>query len=93
MFFTKAESMKDTPDLKFFPIWKKMWGEELQKLKPELIVCDYFTRVGAEIADDMGIPCVINTPGLLNFMDEYGFSGVVNYKKDATICCGMMCVR
>ena len=70
-----------------------MWREELQKLKPELIVCDFMTRFGAKIADELGVPCVINTPGLFNFMDEFCFSGVINYEKDATMCCGMMCVR
>lgn len=91
--FKKPDGLKDQPENKFFPIWKKMWKEEIEKLKPELIVCDFFTRVGVEIGDELGIPSVINTPGLFNFMDEFAFSGVVNYEKDASVCCGMICVR
>lgn len=74
--FKKAESLRDLPEIKILAIWKKLWREEIDKIKPELIVCDFFTRVGAEIADDLGIPCVINAPCLFNFLVDYALAGV-----------------
>jgi hypothetical protein len=42
------------------------WEEEaiqgLKELKPDLIVCDVVSRVGAVAADKMRIPSVLNWP-------------------------------
>ena len=39
---------------------------ELEKIKPDLVVCDFWSRVGVEAADELGIPSVINCPGMIS---------------------------
>ena len=46
---------------------------------PDLIVCDFYTRVGAEIfpkisevADQLKIPTVLNVPGMVDMCHKIG---------------------
>lgn len=68
-----------------------MFKEEILKIEPDIIVCDFFTRVGVHIADDLKIPCVVNVPGLISFRDNCGVSGIFYYK-NARNCCGSVCI-
>ena len=73
------KSLKERAELIYFPVLEKLWKAEVEKIKPDIIVCDFFTRVGVYIGDDLGIPVVINIPGLMGFLDQFGFSGIVNF--------------
>lgn len=90
-FFKKPESMKKVPENLHFPVWEQMFKDEIIKIEPDIIVCDFFTRVGVHIADELKIPCVINIPGLMSFWDTCGLSGVFYYK-NASSCCGIVCI-
>ena len=61
--------------------------KEIEKIKPDLIVCDFYTRVGVEIADELGIPSVINMPGMLEMIHSFGTGGIIDIN-NARLCCG-----
>lgn len=91
VFFKKPESLKKMPENIYFPIFQEMFKEEIIKIQPDIIVCDFFTRVGIHIADELGIPSVVNVPGLMSFWDTCGVSGIFYYK-NAKSCCGTVCI-
>ena len=64
-----------------------MVRKEIEKIRPDVIVCDFYTRVGVEIADELGIPSVINIPGMLEMCNNFGLSGIIDMK-NAKSCCG-----
>ena len=70
--------MLDNPQEKFFNHWKVFAIEEIKKIKPDIVVCDFVSKVGVMAADELGIPSVINVPGLLEFMNNVGVSRLIN---------------
>jgi len=74
-------------------VYKPLFQVEIEKIKPDIVVCDFMTRVAVDIADDLGIPAIINCPGLMSFMNElFGASGIIDYDK-ASVCCGQIVVK
>jgi predicted glycosyltransferase len=74
MFPDRREGTKD-PFEECLEIWEPLVISEIEKIKPDIVVCDFFSRVGITAADKMGIPSVINAPALVEFMMNWGFAG------------------
>jgi len=72
-------------------MWRQLVKKELQRIKPDVVVCDFYTRVGCEAADELGIPSVVNVPGLIQMCNDWGFTKVIEMKKSRT-CCGQICI-
>ena len=70
--------------------------EEVKKIhaqgKIDVIVTDFYSGAGAMAADILKVPLVINIPGLMNALIEFGMSGIVPMK-ETSICCGAICKR
>lgn len=79
-FFKKPEKFMENPQEEFFEHWSGFAIEEIKKIKPDIIVCDFVSRAGILAADEMGIPCVINIPGLLEFVNNFGMSRLISHK-------------
>ena len=66
----EQKGLKDDPEEMYVNAWTPGCIKVCQDLKPDIIVCDVFSRAGAMAADQMGIPSVLNLPGpLLLFKD------------------------
>ena len=48
---------------------------EIEKIMPDIIVCDFWTKEALPIADELGIPSVVNLPGMLQMLREHGWFG------------------
>lgn len=68
-------------------MFKDLVKKEIEKIKPDLIVCDIITRIGVVIADELNIPTVINVPGMVDMFHLWGMSGVIDMN-NARSCCG-----
>lgn len=72
-----------------------MWEPECKKaikdLKPDLVICDFFTRLGVEAADEMGIPSVINNPGPIEHLKNLEYLPTADLKNSSSVC-GCICV-
>lgn len=88
--FRKSKGLDDIPDLVFLGHWEKFVRKEITKIMPDIVVCDFFSRVGCIVADELNIPSVVNAPALYEFMLNFGMTGTLNYKK-AKVCCGQIC--
>ena len=55
-----ASEYMDPVDKIMFPLWEPKVIEEYKTLKPDLVVGDWFFRVGITAADELGIPSVLN---------------------------------
>ena len=66
--FRKGKGLDDIPDLVFLGHWLKFVRKEITKIMPDVVVCDFFSRTGVIVADELGIPSVINAPALYEFM-------------------------
>ena len=64
------EGLKDSGDELYLTLWAPSCIKVCKDLKPDIIVCDFFSRAGAFAADEMGIPCVINCPGPIQFLKD-----------------------
>ena len=71
-------------------MWSPFVLEELRNIKPDIVVSDFFSRPGTMAADELGIPVVINVPGSLEFMDNYGLLRLVS-PEHSTAICGILC--
>ena len=71
-------------------MWSPFVLEELRNIKPDIVVSDFFSRPGTMAADELGIPVVINVPGSLEFMDNYGLLRLVS-PEHSTAFCGILC--
>lgn len=56
----------------FINLWRPHCIKACKELKPDLIVCDVWSRYGAIAADEMGIPSVINSPLPLTLFKDIG---------------------
>ena len=92
--YKKPEKMKDMtkPENEFYKVWNPMIKEEIKKINPDVVVSDFVSRAGTLAADDLGIPCLINCPALVDFLDQYNAGGMINLKKNSSNCCGMICI-
>ena len=59
-------------------------------IQPDLILCDFDTKVGALIADEL-IQWELNTPGMADMFFYWGISGVFD-PTNSKVCCGMLCI-
>lgn len=91
-FMAKPKDAKDVPDVVQFPRWEPFAEKALREINPDIVVGDFYTRVGIIIADRMKIPSVIQCPGIIDFLDDYGVAGIINLKRGQA-CCGMICVK
>ena len=60
--------MSETGENKYFKEWGPIVIPVIKNLKPDIVVCDWFSRCGGYAADEMGIPCVIQVPGPLSLL-------------------------
>lgn len=58
-FMAPPKTAKDVPDVVIFPRWEPFAEKALKEINPDIVVGDFFTRVGVTIADKMKIPSVI----------------------------------
>jgi hypothetical protein len=90
--YKKQEGLKDSGDEVYLNLWKPSCVKACKELKPDIIVCDFFSRNGVFAADEMGIPVVINCPGPLPFLKNF-FNLRTPDMKNASTCCGMICIK
>lgn len=90
--YRKPANWRDATDESYLRLWEPHCIKAVHELNPDIVVCDFFSRNGILAADEMGIPSVINVPGSLTMLDEYGMLVVPNMK-NACNCCGMICIR
>jgi len=61
--------------------WKDLVIEEVKKIhaekKIDVIVTDFWSRAGAAAADELGVPNVLNIPGLMNAYMGLGMAGII----------------
>ena len=52
---------------------------EIEKIMPDIIVCDFWTKEALPIADELGIPSVVNLPlpGMLQMLREHEIAWLV----------------
>ena len=60
--------------------------------KPDIIVCDFISGFGAHIADELGIPCVIEAPAPLSILQVIARQMLPGEGRISS-CCGLMCLR
>ena len=54
----KPKGMKMSYEV-YFEAWEESAIQATKDFKPDIVVCDFFSRFGAIAADQMGIPSVI----------------------------------
>ena len=60
--------------------------------KPDIIICDFVSGFGAHIADELGIPCVIEAPAPLSILQVISRSMLPGDGRVSSWC-GLMCQR
>ena len=85
-----THGMKDAKEV-FIQMWEPHCIAAVKQLKPDLVVCDFFSRNGALAADEMGIPSVLNIAFPFEIFTSTGLFKVINIEK-ATNCCGCLCI-
>jgi len=58
-FMAPQKSAADVPDVVLWPRWEPFAEKALRDINPDIVVGDFYTRLGATIADKMNIPSVI----------------------------------
>jgi hypothetical protein len=61
-------------------------------LQPDIIVCDFFSRLGVFAADEMGIPSVINAPEPVAFLKDI-IPLITPDMANARTCSGCICIK
>lgn len=72
-------------------LWQPFVNDACRSINPDIILSDYFSIVGVHAADHLKIPLVINVPGPVEFVEDYGLIQLPNMR-EAKSCCGMVCV-
>ena len=62
-------------------LWQPYVTDACKSINPDIILSDYFSIVGVHAADALNIPLVINVPGPLEFVAEYGLIQVPDMKE------------
>lgn len=70
--------------------WSEMVSKIITDIRPHLTISDFFSQVGVPAADKLGIPAIINVPGMIEAFSAYGMSGIFDMKRAST-CCGCLC--
>jgi hypothetical protein len=65
--------------------------EAFIKLQPDIAVVDFLTPAGTFVADELGVPCVINLPGSLQIFSI--LSGHLPHSENLSTCCGVMYLK
>lgn len=76
-------------------MWEPSCKKAIKDLKPDLVVCDFYTRLGVEAADEMGIPSVINNPGPVEHLKNFEYLPTADLKYSSSVCsslCGCICI-
>ena len=58
-FMAPQKSAADVPDVVLWPRWEPFAEKALREINPDIVVGDFYTRLGTTIADKMNIPSVI----------------------------------
>lgn len=91
--YKKPENIDDDIDNKWFTkILQPLFKDEIEKINPDIIVCDFFTRIGVHIGDELGIPVIINMPALISYFKESNLDGTIDLE-NASVCCGQVCIK
>lgn len=53
---------------------------------------DFISVPGVIAALDLKIPYVINAPALVDFAQDFNIMPAFNYKRNARMCCGTICI-
>lgn len=83
--------MCEDPTDSFQKKWHPFVFEAIQSLRPDVVLADFMSCAGTVSANELGIPVIINVPGPVAFLEEYGFE-VPNMRK-ASNCCGLICFK
>ena len=62
----------DPVDMIGDPLWEPKIIEEFKRLKPDLVVGDFFFKTGIYAADELGIPSVLNIGITLETFKAWG---------------------
>lgn len=85
------EGMED-PTEAYLKKWDPYVYDLVAKLKPDLVLSDFFSCCGTKAAMKLGIPAVINLPGPTKYLEDFGVFEVPNMNKAST-CCGIVCFK
>ena len=58
VFMEKPKGTKQSFEV-YFDAWENSAMQATKDFKPDIVVCDFFSRFGALAADEMGVPSVI----------------------------------
>ena len=61
-------------------MWKPHGIKKIKEINPDIVVCDFFARVGIYAADEMGIPSIVNIPGPVYYINDLGLLPIVRMK-------------
>ena len=65
--------------------------EALLEIKADIAVVDWLSSVTCELADELGIPCILNFP--LPLEAASNFIGNLTLTKNMSSCCGVICLQ
>ena len=68
VFYQRGKSAKENGDKIYFKEWGPKVIQVVKNLKPDIVVCDGWSRCGGYAADEMDIPCVIQSPGPISLL-------------------------
>lgn len=88
----KPKNMCEDPINTVHETWLPYVKDAISKLKPDIIICDFFSPAGIFVADEMKIPVIINVPGPVTFFKEFGIFTLPDMAETSN-CCGLICMK
>lgn len=84
--------MCENPINTYMETWLPYMRETMKQVAPDIVVNDFFSVPGIITAKELGIPVVINVPGPVKMMPEFGMF-VLPDMNEASTCCGIICMK
>lgn len=77
----------------FEPEFVALFREAIEKLKPDMVIADYFTVFGVLAADELGIPVVIVSSVPYTFLNRFiSLYSPSETERHCKSCCGCLCI-
>ena len=71
--------------------WIPFLREAVKSIQPDIAVVDFISPCGAIVADEIGVPVIVNLPGSIKIFNVIG--GHLPVSKNISTCCGVICLK